>query len=454
MDPEVWKHLTDHEDILRLIFSRVLWDTNLSLRLVSKAFQAMLSEPSLYTWSSMLAGTGFYANHPNLNWVDSIGIPAHGLKETPVNPVCLLSTSHTITFEVANFERQQWCKLPPLGRLPYGELSDFTVTGVAEGLLLLERKIHRYPISHRVTEYALNPNVDLYELDRFLFNPMTKEFMKLPVVPKVGDSLVNPETNYSLRYPMFVAVEKEKTVTVVATEFSKRPGDSWEPPRLTRILLWRQGGKEWEPLETNLSGTDVQTVHNAVFGGGELFLHSKDLRGGYPGDRVINCDRRAINPQLVLTGESYDLPVLHLFQLRGILRRLTGTKLHGFGRYHYLKLCTFDHLNGSWEEEDINMPMHMLKKLYASLADEGEYWRLFVDVLDDTLCVGNRFNPEVFLYNLPTEQWSECYVKQLVTPSPHDRKVFLWLEIIGDFLVWKQLKQDENRNCGEIKKEE
>ncbi|KAL3685185.1 hypothetical protein R1sor_003207 [Riccia sorocarpa] len=137
MDPEVWKHLLDHEDILRLILSRVSWDTNLRLRSVSKAFCATLSEPSLFTWSSMLTDTSFYTEHSNLNVVD--GDSEDHLVQSHADAVCLFSTSQSVTYALVNFELHRWCKLPPLGDLPFGNLNDFTVTRVAEGRLLLER---------------------------------------------------------------------------------------------------------------------------------------------------------------------------------------------------------------------------------------------------------------------------------------------------------------------------
>ncbi|KAL3685187.1 hypothetical protein R1sor_003209 [Riccia sorocarpa] len=177
MNPKLWKRLTDHEEILQLILSCVSWDTNLRLRSVSKAFYATLSEPSLFTWSSMLTDTSFYTNHSDLNWVD--GDFEDHLVHGHADAVCLFSTSQSVTYALVNFELRRWCKLPPLGDLPFGNLNDFIVTGVAEGLLLLERRISE----------GIHGDDSWYELDRFLFNPLTRRFIKLPVTR--GGSITN-----------------------------------------------------------------------------------------------------------------------------------------------------------------------------------------------------------------------------------------------------------------------
>ncbi|KAL3685226.1 hypothetical protein R1sor_003248 [Riccia sorocarpa] len=407
MNPKVWKHLSNHEDILRLIFSRVSWDTNLRLRSVDKAFHAMLSEPSLLTWSSMLTDKTFYADHSNLKWVDG---DADLLEQSHADPVCLFSTSQTITNAVVNFELHRWCKLPPLGDLPFGDLTDFTVTGVAKGLLLLERTM-----SNGI--HVPSPLLDTYELDRFLFNPLTKGFTKLPVVPKVKGPFGLMWN--SLRSRMIMAVEKE-LITALAIEFSELFEDLWSPPTLSRILIWHQGCEDWEPLKTFVpSCTSIWSVDNMVLIGGELYLHTISLENGNPGDRVFSCGSRAIwiDPEMIVIGdtESSYIPVLHLFQHEGVLKRLK--LVHGTDRCYYIKLCTFDHLNGSWTEEEMEMPRHLLKKLCFTLVDEVRLRdEKFVDVLGDILCIGNRYKADVFfLYNLLSKQWSECSAKELMS---------------------------------------
>ncbi|KAL3685268.1 hypothetical protein R1sor_003290 [Riccia sorocarpa] len=322
MDSEVWKHLPDHGDILRLTLSRVSWYTNLRLRSVSKAFYATLSEPSLCTWSSMLTDTSFYTNHPNLEWVDGGG---DHLEQSHADAVCLISTdafcffgtSESVTYAAVNFELDRWCNLPLLGDLPFGDLNDFTVTGGANGLLLLEKG--------RRSD-GVEPNI--YELDRFLFNPLTKGFTKLPVVPKVKDP--SASKGNGLRSRMIMAVEKE-VVTVVATEFSQ-----------------------------------LHSVESAVLVGGELFLHTVDNRNGDgppSSNRVFSSGSRETDPELIFTCEKEfsDNPVIHLFQYKGALKRLELAVVTGW-RCH-IKLFTFDSLSRSWQEEEIEMPKDMQKSL-------------------------------------------------------------------------------------------
>ncbi|KAL3694665.1 hypothetical protein R1sor_008316 [Riccia sorocarpa] len=249
MDPEVWKHLADHEDILRLILCRVSWDINLRLRSVSKAFYSMLSEPSGSTWSSRLTDTSFRTDHQGVMWVNG-EIDAEYLEQSNADTVCLLSTLigvekedtfEGVTYAVLNFEIHRWCKLPTLGDLPFGNLNDFTVTGVGEGLLLLERLTHddcwihdeggRFYFGEPESKMSEGGHgddslEDIYELDRFVFNPLTKGFIKLPVVPKIKGS--------SGLVRMTMAVENE-VVTVVAVEFYEELQS-----RLPRILIWRQ----------------------------------------------------------------------------------------------------------------------------------------------------------------------------------------------------------------------
>ncbi|KAL3686019.1 hypothetical protein R1sor_004041 [Riccia sorocarpa] len=151
MDPEVWKHLGDHEEILRLVLARVSWDTNLRLRPVSKAWNETLSETSILTWSSMSAERGFHANYPDLQRSDtpsrrdSTILDVHS--STGKNgewkledPICLVSISQTYC-AVANFEIHRWCKLPLLELPAFGGGVDFAISSAAGGLLLLERSI-------------------------------------------------------------------------------------------------------------------------------------------------------------------------------------------------------------------------------------------------------------------------------------------------------------------------
>ncbi|KAL3685196.1 hypothetical protein R1sor_003218 [Riccia sorocarpa] len=293
MDPKIWKHLTDHEDILRLI--RVSWDTNLRLRSVSKGFYVTLSEPSLFTWSSVLSDTSFYTNHSNLEW------SPEGQKE------CCC-----------------WRK-----GIPNDDLE-----------------------------------ANIYELDRFLFNPLTKGFSKLPVVPKVKGSSALAWNG--LRSRMIMTVEKE-LVTVVAMEFSQYSEDAWWVPVLSRILVWHEGSEDWKPLETyDPRCTSITSVDSAVFVDGELFLHVVDDMDDneLPSrDRVFSCGSRATEPELIFICEKEfsDYPVLHLFQYKGALKRLELAVVTG-GCCH-IELFTSDRLSRCWQEEEIEMPMQVQKSL-------------------------------------------------------------------------------------------
>ncbi|KAL3685228.1 hypothetical protein R1sor_003250 [Riccia sorocarpa] len=187
MDPEVWKCLLDHEDILRLILCRVSWETNLRLRSVSKAFYAMLSEPSVYTWSLMLTDTSFYTDHSSLEWVDG-DINAEHLEQSHANAVCFFSPlkpaervseevtlgrSGSFIYAVVNFELHRWCILPPLGDLPFGNLNDLRVTGVAEGRLLLERTMSEERSEGRHEE-DVNPGMGPMGETVFSFGSLTR----------------------------------------------------------------------------------------------------------------------------------------------------------------------------------------------------------------------------------------------------------------------------------------
>ncbi|KAL3685203.1 hypothetical protein R1sor_003225 [Riccia sorocarpa] len=465
MDPEVWKYLPDHEEILRLILCRVSWDTNLRLRSVSKGFYATLSEPSVFTWSSMLTDTSFYTDHSSLKWVDG-DIDAEHLEQSHADAVCffsplssaerepadfVLSSSKSLTFAVVNFELRRWCTLPPLGDLPFGNLNDFTVSGVAKGLLLLERTMSE----GRHSDDSL---LDTYELDRFLFNPVTKGFIKLPVVPNIKGLVGN-------QFRMIMAVEKEH-VTVVAVEFA-----FYLQPGLPRILVWHQGSQDWVLLPTT-----ILPVHNTmflwfgtntVFVGGELFLHVETQEIVSPGERsmgerVFSFGSRAcaINPELIWNCNNIVDAKTHLFHHSGALKRLelevvTG----GRRRFHQgtlgcsIDLYTFNCSSRTWQEkESIGMPRHLLESVFKSSEVAG--------VFGDVLCIRNLDEPAVFiLYNFLTKQWCRCYAKGLVEDAEIDHGIFfLWSPKRYDswqiaprfdafwemfFLVSKKLKQDE-----------
>ncbi|KAL2654030.1 hypothetical protein R1flu_022158 [Riccia fluitans] len=406
MDPEVWKHLADHDEILRLVLARVSWDTNLRLRSVSKAWNDTLSETYFLKWSSMLTDRGFYTNHPNVEWVESLTntiddstldvdsrIGKKQREESLADPVCLLSTSET-TYAVANLELRRWCKLPVLEHFPFGRWDEFTVSAATEGLLLLEKIV-------------LNRSVDLYELDRYLLSPLTGGFVKLLPVPKVRDAF---DSMFSvLRHPMIMTADKDKFVTVIALEFSHRPTNFnlGLYPVLSRVLLWRQNASSWELLETDGPRmSTIREVRNAVFAGGELFIHTKYLENGTSGHRVIKCGRDAVDPgTMVLIDDFGTAPVVHIFQHRGVLKRLTATwKGESYHRQFQqkiqanIKICSFDHAHGNWQHESmVEMPKQMVKRLYDPLPDRG-IWRFYVDIEGDILCVGNRSKAEVFFF--------------------------------------------------------
>ncbi|KAL3688324.1 hypothetical protein R1sor_014633 [Riccia sorocarpa] len=419
MDPEVWKHLADHEDILRLILCRVSWDTNLRLRSVSKAFYSMLPKPSVSTWSSMFTDTSFRTDHPGVMWVNG-DIDAEHLEQSNADTVCLLSTLigrekedtfESVTHALVNFELHRLCKLPTLGDLPFGTLKDFIVTGVAEGLLLLERFnlthadcwVHdeggRFYFSEPESDYSevgIGHGKEV-DIERFLFNPLTKGFIKLPVVPKIKG---NSESGL---VRMIMAVENE-VVTVVALEFSAEMQS-----RLPRILIWRQGSEDWElfkafdppstilPVDSTLFVEGTAT--NAVFVGGELFLRVEtngNLRVmAADGEKVFSFGSRAcgIDPELIWSSNDvfYDRP--HLFQHEGVLKCL---------------------------ELEVTIELYPGK---------------VVGVLGDILCIRGHYNgfnypdaqPDVFLlYNFLTKQWCRCYAKKLADYKHFYDMFFLW----------------------------
>ncbi|KAL3686008.1 hypothetical protein R1sor_004030 [Riccia sorocarpa] len=429
MDPEVWKHLADHDEFLRLVLYRVPWEANIRFRSVSKPWNDILSQPAFLTWSSMLTDRSFYADHPDVEWMDNsrarggsgLDVDAgESTSEIPEqcclpDPVCLLSISQG-TCAVANFKTHRWCKLPPMEKLPSGQWDDFTVTGAAGGLLLLEG-------NSKVPDRG----VELYELDRFLVNPMTLHFVKLPPVPLNSDL-----TSGFLRYPMFMTVSDDQCIRVVAIEFSS---EYLLRRKMSRILIWQPFSDGWETLETDdtrFSNMDYSAVENVVFAHGELFLHTKygsrSVDSGIRWHRVIKCERHS-----VVSGEFDDSPILHIFQHRGILKRLTGTLKEGkeLGSFHQrrqsqcMKLSTFDHSNGIWELMT-EMPSQMVKKICASLSDGGA-WCCSIRVEGDILCIGNRFKAEVlFFYNLVSHAWSEVCAKRIESQKNGNQELLLW----------------------------
>ncbi|KAL3686018.1 hypothetical protein R1sor_004040 [Riccia sorocarpa] len=424
MDSEVWKHVGDHEEILRLVLARVSWDTNLRLRPVSKAWNETLSEPSFLTWSSMLTDQSFYVDHPDLEWVDTSSSTDRTTSDVDSStgkkrelrledPICLLSISQT-SCAVANFELHRWCKLPLLEHPPLGEGGDWTISSAAGGLLLLERSVFKR-------------NVDLYNADRFLLNPVSKCCVKLPPVPKVLKSF---DRMFNVLQQPMMMVDKDKSVIVMAFEFSHLPRNLnlGLYAYLNRVLIWRQNASIWEVLETDETRTaTIREARNAVFADGELFIHTKYLQSGLPGHRVIRCEKRAEGQTEILVGDFDSEPVVRVFQHRGTLKRLTATwkgendtsPLHQQRKQQNVKLCSFNHLDSSWEQESmIEMPKDMVKKLYDSLPDRG-IWRFCVDVEGDILCIGNRFKAQVFfLYNLLTNEWTEVRCLYFLTTKP------------------------------------
>ncbi|KAL3684014.1 hypothetical protein R1sor_002036 [Riccia sorocarpa] len=293
MDPEVWKHLTDHEDILRLVLGRVSWDTNM-------------------------------------------------------------------------------VQAPPIKQLPFGWRYEYTVTRSARGLLLLERNYH--------PDWN-NEQENVYELDRFLFNPLTQDFSKLPPVPR------NPhERDCFLEYPMIITVDNDRVIRVVAVELGReQTSEHWW--KIIRILIWQENGSRgWESADVDVTEREfshaVEELREGVFAAGKLFLNTRCMsslgnrKGGY---RVMECNWETHS---VHKGDFDPNPIQHLFQHRGVLMRLIGTGSEV--QPPSLKLCTFDHLNGTWSQEStMELPYQMVNRLYATVSHERN---TFVHVEGDILC--------------------------------------------------------------------
>ncbi|KAL3685210.1 hypothetical protein R1sor_003232 [Riccia sorocarpa] len=162
---------------------------------------------------------------------------------------------------------------------------------------------------------------------RFLFNPLTKGFIKLPVVPKIKGRNSGLVQNH-LR--IIMAVEKE-LVTVVAVEFY-----SYLQPELPRILIWHQGTPDWVLLNVFDPPSTILPVDsmvffwsgtNAVFFGGELFLlveTEEDWIDGNPGESPIGervfslgSRARAIDPELIWSCNNIGDAKTHLFHHKG-----------------------------------------------------------------------------------------------------------------------------------------
>ncbi|KAL3683617.1 hypothetical protein R1sor_001639 [Riccia sorocarpa] len=438
MDPEVWQHLADHEDILRLVLVRVSWDTNLRLRPVSKAWNNILN--MFLTWSSMLTDRSFYIDYPKLKWVDSFtrgkqmgrnftrdGQHSCSSKQQEQSlaigdSICILSTT---TCAVVNFGINRWCKLPPINQLPFGQRNKYTVTGSAKGLLLLERNHEPYR------------NQNLHKLDRFLFNPLTQDFSKLPPVPR------NPhQKNCSLQSPMIITVDNDRVIRVVAVELGgEETGQQWW--KIIRILIWEENASRgWEAADVHenrrISSREVEELREGVFAAGKLFLNARCVnprRNGQDGYRVMECNWETHS---VLIGNFEPDPIHHLFQHRGVLMRLTGTwrdsevrlwrqwQLQGLSMPsspQSLKLCTFDHLNGTWlQESTMELPKHLVNRFYDTLYNGGNTFAL---VEGDILCIGNQFRGEVlFLYNLLSRSWTEVCMNQ--DGNNPTRNISLW----------------------------
>ncbi|KAL3686016.1 hypothetical protein R1sor_004038 [Riccia sorocarpa] len=437
MDSEIWKDLPNNEELLLQVLNHMSWSSIKGLRPVSKAWKDLLSERSTLTWSSVLRDRGFSA-HPGLEWAEVRSSIVAGRSSTfnskqrnqsLADPLCLLSTSKTTHHyaAVANFEIHRWCKLPPLQQLPFQRLEEFRITGAAEGMLLLEKK-------------KPNWETDLYELDRFVLNPSTMDFVNLPPVPKNEHRILN-----SLRYPMIMTMGKNKFVRVVAVEFrTDVPGSR---RRMSRILVWRQEASAdgWRCLETDAPavssiGSKVR-VSNAMFVDGDLFLHTEYRGTGTPDYRLIKCGRHA---EIFggLDSGSIRRAVLHFFQHRGKPKRLTGIwnsidgseePNHRYNRRRprYMKLCTLDQSKGIWLQESwIEIPIQIMRnrKVYETNGGPGVgNWRFSVKVEGDILCLCNHLEPEVFfLYNIVSQRSRVDYVKDFSNRNRDTREIFLW----------------------------
>ncbi|KAL3682455.1 hypothetical protein R1sor_000477 [Riccia sorocarpa] len=420
MDPEVWKHLTDHEDIIRLVLVRVSWDTNVRLRPVSKAWNNTLLELSKFlTWSSMLTDPSFYIDYPELKWVDSStsiesNITRDGQQEWSLaigDSICIMSTCMwTLTpCAVVNFGINRWCKLPPIKQHPFGQRNEFSVTRSAKGLLLLER--------NHVADG--NENFYLHELDRFLLNPLTHDFSKLPPVPR------NPlhGIECSLKYPMIITVDNDRVIRVVAVELGKEEFlERWW--KIIRILIWQENGTGgWQAANVSPTSSrfslDVEELTEGVFAAGKLFLNTRCRKGGY---KVMKCNWETHS---VVIGDFDPNPIQHLFQHRGVLMRLTGTCRQV--QPQSLNLCTFDHLNGTWSQESTTeLPKQMVNRFYDTVSHENN---TFVHVEGDILCIGNQYSGDVLLlYNLLSRSWTEVCAKYFTNRHGNDpkRNISLW----------------------------
>ncbi|KAL3694021.1 hypothetical protein R1sor_007672 [Riccia sorocarpa] len=102
-------------------------------------------------------------------------------------------------------------------------------------------------------------------------------------------------------------------------------------------------------------------VTNAVFVGGELFLHMEMEKDENPGARVFSfgSSARAIDPELIWSCNNTRDVKIHLFQHKGSLKRVelhvqievVRTEIRTSGCL--IKLYTFDYSNRSWQEEQI-----------------------------------------------------------------------------------------------------
>ncbi|KAL3686012.1 hypothetical protein R1sor_004034 [Riccia sorocarpa] len=426
MDPEIWKDLPNNEELLLQVLNHMSWSSIKGFLPVSKVWKDLLSERSTLTWSSMLSDQVFSA-HGDLEWSEVRStFNSKQRNQTLAHPLCLLSTSKTthLYAAVANFEIHRWCKLPPLQQLPFQRLEEFRITGAAEGMLLLERK-------------KPNQETDLYELDRFVLNPSTMDFVNLPPVPKNEHRIHN-----SLRYPMIMATGNNKSVRVVAVEFcSGGPGSR---RRMSRILIWQQEASAdgWRCLETDAPGVSSidssVRVSNAMFVDGDLFLHTEYRGTGTPDYRLIKCVRHA---EIFggLDSGSIRRAVLHFFQHQGKPKRLTGIwnsrdgseePNHRYNRRRprYMKLCTLDQSNGIWQQESwIEIPIQIMSKVYETNDGPGGTWRFSVKVEGDILCLYNLLEPEVFfLYNIVSQRSRVDYIKDSSNQSRDTRQIFLW----------------------------
>ncbi|KAL3685227.1 hypothetical protein R1sor_003249 [Riccia sorocarpa] len=401
----------------------------------------------------MLTDTSFYTDHSSLKWVDG-DIDAEHLEQSHPDAVCfftcLQSASEANAYALVNFELHRFCTLPPLGDLPFGNFNDFELAEFEEGLLLLER-----------TEgiHGDDSVLDMYELDRFLFNPLTKWFMKLPDVPKKGSS-----GNVEDHLRMFMAVEKE-IVTVVAVGFHS----FWRTWRteFPRILIWHQGSQDWVQINVFDPPSPILPVDNPVFSslktnvvyvGGELFLHVGTEEGVFPemlmGERIYSFGSResAIDLELIWTcnnilGQKH--VQTHLFHHNGALKRLhldivTAGSPQGVSTRKTILCCTidlytFNCASRNWQEkESIGMPWHLLESVFTSSFLAG--------VLGDILFIRNVDEPSVFiLCNFQTKQWCRYDAKDLVHADTSADSYHEMCFIVSKKLILKYDEEDSHR---------